>query len=57
MTNCPGQQGTKEVLSTEKCQFKNRESPEEMGATDLLREKLSSSGERMATVLGPESHS
>ena len=51
MTNCRGLHGTKEV-STDKCQFKNRESPEEMGKTGLLREKLASSGERLATVLG-----
>ena len=31
MTNCPEVSGTKEVLSTDKCQFKNRESPEQMG--------------------------
>ena len=56
MTNCRGLHGTKEV-STDKCQVKNRESPEEMGKTCLLREKLASSGERLATVLGPKSDS
>ena len=48
MTNCPGLSGTKEVLSTEKCQFKDREIPRQMGKTGLLREQLPSSGERMA---------
>ena len=51
MTNCPGLPGTKEVLSTDKCQFKNRESPKQMEKTDLLREQLPSSGERLAAVL------
>ena len=48
MTNCPGLPETKEVLSTEKCQFKDREIPKQMGKTGLLREQLPSSGERMA---------
>ena len=56
MTNCRGLHGTKEV-STDKCQVKNRESPEEMGKTGLLREKLASSGERLATVLRSENDS
>ena len=51
MTNCPGLPGTKEVLSTDKCQFKNRESPEQMRTTGLLMEKLPSSGEKLAEVL------
>ena len=51
MTNCPRLPGAKEVLSTDKCQFKNRESPEQMGKTDLLRDQLSSNGERLAVVL------
>ena len=40
MTNCPGLLGTKEVLSTDKYEFKNTESPEQMGRTGLLREQL-----------------
>ena len=51
MTNCPRLPGAKEVLSTDKCQFKTRESPEQMGKTDLLRDQLPSSGERLAVVL------
>ena len=31
--------------------FKNRESPEQVGKTDLLREQLPSSGARLAAVL------
>ena len=56
MINCPGLPGTKEVLSTDKCLFKNRESPEQMGKTGLLREQLPSSGERLAAVLRRESN-
>ena len=48
MTNCPGLPGTKEILSTDKCQFKDREIFDQMGITGLLREQLPSSGERMA---------
>ena len=50
MTNCPGLPGTKEVLSSDKCQIKNREIPEQMGKTGLFREKLPSSGDRLAAV-------
>ena len=56
MINCPGLLGTKEVLSTDKCEFKNREIPEQMGKTGLLREQLSSSGERLAAVLRLENN-
>ena len=56
MTNCPGLSRTKEVLSTDKCQFKNREQPELMGKTGLLRKQLPSSGERLAAVLTLESN-
>ena len=56
MTNCLGLPGTKEVLSTDKCQFKNRESPQQMGRTGLLREQLLSSVERFAEVLRLESN-
>jgi len=56
MTNCPGLPGTKEVLSTDKCHFKNRESPEQMGRTGLLREQLLSNVERLAEVLRCESN-
>ena len=50
MTNCPGLPGTKEVLSIDKCQFKNREI-QQMGKAGLLRDQLPSSGERLAAVL------
>ena len=50
MTSCPRLPGTKEGLSTDKCQFKNRDS-EKMGKTGLLREQLPRSGERLAVVL------
>ena len=56
MTNCPGLPGTKEVLSTDKCQFKNRESPEQIGRTGLLRDQLLRSIERFAGVLRCESN-
>ena len=56
MINCPGLPGTKEVLSTDQCQLKNRESPEQMGRTGLLREQLLSSVERFAEVLRLESN-
>ena len=56
MTNCSGLPGTKQLLSTDKCQFTNRESPEQMGKTDLLMEKLPNSGERLAAVLRHESN-
>ena len=56
MTNCPELPGTKEVLSTDKCQFTNMESPEQMGTTGLLMEKLPISGERLAAVLRCESN-
>ena len=56
MTNCLGLPGIKEVLSTDKCQFKNRDSPEQMGETGRLMEKLPSSGERLAAVLRRESN-
>ena len=56
MTNCPGLLGTKEVLSTDKYEFKNTESPEQMGKTGLLREQLPSSEERLAAVLRCESN-
>ena len=55
MTNCPGLAGTKEVLSTDKCQFKNRQSPQQMGKTGLLKEQLLSSVERFAEVIRYES--
>ena len=45
MTDCPGLPRTQEVLSTDKCHFQNRDNPEKMGKTDLLREKLPSSGD------------
>jgi len=56
MTNCPELSGTKEVHSTGKCQFKNRESPEQIGRTGLLREQLLRSIERFARVLRYESN-
>ena len=56
MTNCPEVSGTKEVLSTDKCQFKNRENTEQMGRTGLLREQLLSRVERFAEVLRLESN-
>ena len=56
MTNSLGLPGTKEVLSRDKCLFKNRESPEKMGETGLLREQLPSIGERLAAVLRHESN-
>ena len=56
MTNCPEVSGTKEVLSTDKCQFKNRESPEQIGRTGLLRDQLLRSIERFAGVLRCESN-
>ena len=51
MTNCPGLPGTKEVLNTDKSQFKNREIRKKMGKTGLLWEQLPSSGETLAAVL------
>ena len=48
MTNCPGLPGTKEILSTDKCQFKDREISDQMGITGLPREQVPSSGERLA---------
>ncbi|KAI4553185.1 hypothetical protein MJT46_016479 [Ovis ammon polii x Ovis aries] len=39
MTNCPALPGTKEILSTDKCQFKDREISDQMGITGLLREQ------------------
>ena len=56
MTNCPVLPRTSEVLSTDKCHFKNRETPEQMGKTGLLREQLPSSGERLAAVLRCQSN-
>ena len=56
MTNCPGLPGTKEILSTDKCQFKDREIFDQMGITGLLREQLPSSGERLAAVLRCQSN-
>ena len=56
MTNFPGLAGTMEVLITDKCHFKNRDSPEKMGETGLLREQLPSSGKRLAAVLRRESN-
>ena len=48
MTNCPALPGTKEILSTDKCQFKDREIFDQMGITGLPREQVPSSGERLA---------
>ena len=56
MTNCPEVSGTKEVLSTDKCQFKNRENTEQMGRTGLLRDQRLRSIERFAKVLRCESN-
>ena len=56
MTNCPGVPGTKDVPNTDKCQFKNRVSPQQMGKAGLLREQLPSSGESLAGVLRLESN-
>ena len=56
MTNCLGLSGTKEVVSTDKSQVKNSESPEQIGRTCLLREQLLSSVERFAGVLACESN-
>ena len=56
MTNCPELFRTYEVLSTDKCHFKNRDSPEKMEKTGLIREQLPSSGERLAAVLRRESN-
>ena len=56
MTNCPGLLGTKEVLSTNKYEFKNTESPEQMGRTGLLMEQLLSSVEIFAEVVRRESN-
>ena len=56
MTNCPRLPGTKEVLSTDKCHFKNKDIPEKMGKTGLPREQLPNSGERLAAVLRCESN-
>ena len=50
MTSCSGLPGTKEVLNTDKYQFKNKESPEPMEKADLLREQLPRSGERLTAV-------
>ena len=55
MTNCPGLPRTQEVLSTDKCQFKNRDS-EKMGKPGLLSEQLPISGERWAAVLRCENN-
>ena len=52
MTNCPGLPGTKEILSTDKCQFKDREIFDQMGITGLLREQLPSSGQKLAESKG-----
>ena len=56
MTNCAGPPGAKEVLSTDKRQFTNRESPQQMGKTGLLMEKLASSGKMLAAALRRESN-
>ena len=56
MTNCPVILETKEFLSTDKYQFKNRAHAEQMGKTGLLREQLPSSGERLPAVLTFESN-
>ena len=56
MTNCPWLPWTKEVLSTDKSQFTNRESPQQIGKAGCLMEKLPSSGERLAAVLRHESN-
>ena len=56
MTNRPGIPRTKEVLSTDKSQFRNRESLQKMGKTGLLIEKLPSGGERLAAVLRRENN-
>ena len=55
MTNCPVILETKEFLSTDKYQFKNRESPKKMGKTGL-REQLPSSGKRLVAVLRHENN-
>ena len=55
MTNCAEPPGIKEVISTDKSQFTNRESPQQMGKTGLPMEKLSSSGKRLAAALRRES--
>ena len=55
MTNCLGLPGIEKVLNTQDCKFKNRESPGQTRNTFLHREKLPSSGERLASVLRPES--
>ena len=44
------------MLSTDKCQLKNGDSPEKMGETGFLREQLPSSGERLAAVLRCQSN-
>ena len=56
MTNYLELSGTKEVLSTGKCQVENREDLEQIGRTGLLREKLLRSVQRFARVLRCESN-
>ena len=44
------------LFRSDKCHFKNKDIPEKMGKTGLLREQLSSSGEWLPSVLRHESN-